>query len=235
MLVMILHILFVGVASGAVRTFRHAPKVAFSELRQSHKAVQDDAHAAASGHMDVSHAKQDLRSSSASTEQDAESSDVEAEMSLEQEVPKVIVESNKVSKMMEDVDDLKSRPKRTDRTVRLLVMKIGTVKKMLNHMYHHFRGAVQRAELNREMHAQFDQEIFDSSAKAVKTLGGSLTQLSNAQQASASIHLDEQVEVLDSLNSYLQTFVAQMSLHMKKGQLSNFPSKNAAFVQSDSI
>merc|ERR1719191_1849148 len=225
---MILHILCIGVVYGAAGTFRHAPKVALSELHQSHKAVQDDAHGAGSGHMDVSHAQQDLRSSSASKEEDSESLDVKAEMSLALEIPKVIVESNKVDKMMEDVDELKNRPKRSDRTVRLMVMKIGIVRKMLNHMYHHFRGAVQRAELNREMHATYDKDLFESSAKAVKTLGGSLTQISHHEH-----NLDAQVDVLDSLNSYLQTFVTQMTLHMKKTQLSNFPSKTAAFVQSD--
>merc|ERR1719359_1813696 len=198
-LAMILHILCIGVVCGAAGTFRHAPKVALSELHQSHKAVQDDAHGAGSGHMDVSHAEQDLQSSIASNEEDSESLDVKAEMSLALEIPKVIVESNKVSKMMEDVDELKNRPKRTDRTVRLLTMKIGIVRKMLNHMYHHFRGAVQRAELNREMHAKYDEDLFTSSAKAVKTLGGSLSRLSGAQH-----DLDEQVEVLDSLDSYPQ-------------------------------
>merc|ERR1719454_2805058 len=101
--------------------------------------------------------------------------------------------------MMEDVDELKNRPKRTDRTVRLLTMKIGVVKKMLNHMYHHFRGAVQRAELNREMHAAFDEELFDSSSNAVTKLGSALSRLTKA-----SDNMDLQVETLDDLNTYLQ-------------------------------
>jgi hypothetical protein len=180
-----------GLVAGSLR---HAPKVALSELHQSDKTVQDDAHGGSNGRLGVSHAQQELRITSGSAEEDSQSSDAEDMMSLALEIPKVIVESNKVDKMMEDVDELKNRPKRTDRTVRLLTMKIGVVKKMLNHMYHHFRGAVQRAELNREMHAKYDEDLFASSAKAVKTLGGSLKQMDAAQH-----DLDDQVDLLETL------------------------------------
>jgi len=148
--------------------------------------------------------------STAQSEDEAEREEDAAESSLATEVPKVIAESNKVNSLMTDVDDLLQ--KKDKKNVGLLTTKVVNVKKVLNHMYHHFRGAVQKAELNKEMNAAYDVDLFDASQNAVKMLGGALDKLSAHQKSS----MDDQVEVLDDLNTYLQTFCTQMNLHFQQ-------------------
>merc|ERR550537_1413311 len=109
-----------------------------------------------------------------------------------------MAESNKVNSLMSEVDDLLQ--KKDKKNLGLLTTKVGAVKKVLNHMYHHFRGAVQKAELNKEMKAAYDTDLFDASQNAVKMLGGSLDKLG----ANSKAAIDDQVEVLDDLNTYLQ-------------------------------
>jgi len=174
-----------------------------TEEHQKGYLVQNHGHDTISRHDHI-----DSRSA-AQSEDEAEKEEDAAESSLATEVPKVIAESNKVNSLMTDVDDLLQ--KKDAKSLGLMATKVSAVKKTLNHMYHHFRGAVQKAELNKEMHADYDVDLFDASQNAVKTLGGALDKLSAQTKASA----DDEVEILDDLNTYLQTFCTQMNIHFQ--------------------